>query len=71
MQEVEPTSSRSVCNELQQQITSVCVTSPRLPSLGSGGTQSALGGSWTPKSPCLAARVSAIKEQGFSEAVAA
>ena len=45
MQQVAPASSRPVCNEAQQQITSVCVTSFRTPSLGSGCTQSALGGS--------------------------
>ena len=44
MHQVAPTSDRFICNEAQQ-VTSVCVTSSRLPSLGSGCTQSTFGGS--------------------------
>ena len=143
MQQVAPTSNRSICHEVQQQVTSVCVTGTRSPGLSSGCTQSAMGGSGCiclptsshlgqsggevaglpmeenhsdcsgvaqralvlgssghvqpnptesaqttqpvntalqsdpsqksdkSKSPCMAPRASAIKEQGFSEAVAA
>ena len=143
MQQVAPASNRPICHEVQQQITSVCVTGSGSPSYGSGCTQSAMGGSGRvcrstsshlgqsggevtghpmqenhcdcpgvaqhalvlgsgshvqpnptkparcaqpidtalqsepsqksdkPKSPCMAPRASAIKEQGFSEAVAA
>ena len=49
--QVAPTSSGSVCNEVQQQIASICVTGSRPPSLGSGCTQRALGRSrplWFP-----------------------
>ena len=45
MQQVGSTSGRPVCNEVQQQVASVFVASSRLPSLGSGCTQSTLGGS--------------------------
>ena len=45
MQQVAPTKGIPVCNKFQQQVTSVCLTSPRLPSLGIGCTQSVLGGS--------------------------
>ena len=41
---VAPTSDRFICNEAQQ-VTSVCVSSSRLPSLGSRCTQSTFGGS--------------------------
>ena len=143
MQQVAPASNRSICHEVQQQVTSVCVTSTGLPGHSSGCTQSAIGGSGClclptnghlgqsggevarqplqenhsdcsgvaqhalvlgpgdnvksnptepsqpaqpvntalqsdpsqksdkSKSPCMAPRASAIKEQGFSEAVAA
>ena len=128
MQQVAPTSDRSICHEVQQQVTSVCVTSTglhgriRLPTSGhlgqsggevtgltlqenhsdcSGVAQHALvlgssdhvqsdptepsqpaqpvdttfqsdpsQKSDKPKSPCMAPRATAIKEQGFSEAVA-
>ena len=43
MQQVSPASGRTVCYEVQQQGTSVCFTSSRLPSLGSGCSQLALG----------------------------
>ena len=36
MHQVVPTSNRHVCNKVPQQITSVCVTSSRPPSMGSG-----------------------------------
>ena len=143
MQQVAPASSRPVCHEVQQQVTSVCVTGTISPGHSSGCTQSAMGGSGhiclstsshlgqsggevtghpmqenhcdcpgvaqhavilgsgghvqsnptkpaggaqpidtarqsdpsqksdKPKSPYMAPRASAIKEQGFSEAVAA
>ena len=142
MQQVAPTSDRSICPEVQQQVTSVCVTSTGLLGSSSGCTQSAMGESGCirlptsghigqsggevtglplqenhsdcsgvaqhalvlgssdhvqsdptepaqsvqpvdtafqsdpsqksdkPKSPCMAPRATAIKEQGFSEAVA-
>ena len=141
MQQVAPTSDRSICHEVQQQVTSVCFASTGLPSSSSRCTQSAMGepgrirlptsshfgqsgGEATgltlqenhsdcsgvaqhalvlgssdhvqsdptepaqsaqsvdttfqsdpsqksdkPKSPCMAPRATAIKEQGFSEAV--
>ena len=143
MQPMAPTSNRSVCHEVQPQITSVCLSSTGLPGCGSGCTYSAMGGpgcirlptdrhigqsggeatglpvqethsdcpgvaqhalvlglgehvqpgpsqpaqpaqsantalqsdpsqkSDKSKSPCLAPRATKIKEQGFSEAVAA
>ena len=143
MPQVAPTSDRSICHEVQQQVTSVRVTSTGLLGSSSGCTQYAMGGSGRirlptsshlgqsggevtglplqenhsdcsgvaqhalvlgssdhvqsdptepaqpaqpvdttlqsdpsqksdkPKSPCMAPRASAIKEQGFSEAVAA
>ena len=43
MHQVAPSLDRPVCNDVQQ-VTSVCVTSFMLPSLGSRCTQSALGG---------------------------
>ena len=142
MQQVAPTSDRSICHEVQQQVTSVCVTSTGLLGSSNGCTQSAMGESGRirlstsghlgqsggevaglplqenhsncsgvaqhalvlgssdhvqsdptepaqsakpvdiafqsdpsqksdkPKSPCMAPRATAIKEQGFSEAVA-
>ena len=139
MQQVTPTSDRSICHEVQQQVTSVRVASTGFPGSSSGCTQSAMGepgrirlptsshlgqigGEVTgltlqenhsdcsgvaqhalvlgssdhvqsdptepaqpvdttfqsdpsqksdkPKSPCMAPRATAIKEQGFSEAVA-
>ena len=44
MQQMAAASGRLVCNQVQQVI-SVCITSSRLPSLGSGCTLSALVGS--------------------------
>ena len=41
---VAPASSRSVCNQVQQQTATVCVTGPRPPGMGSGCTQPFLGG---------------------------
>ena len=142
MQQVAPTSDRSICHEVQQQVTSVRVISTGLLGSSSGCTQSAMGESGRihlptsghlgqsggevtglplqenhsdcsgvaqhalvlgssdhvqsdptepaqpaqpvdtafqsdpsqksdkPKSPCMAPRATAIKEQGFSEAVA-
>ena len=139
MQKVASTSDRSICHEVQQQVTSVCITSPGLPGSSGRCTQSPMGGSGRvclstsshlgqsggevtglslhenhfdcsgvakhalvlgssdhvqpdptepaqpvdttfqsdpsqksdkPKSPCMAPRATAIKEQGFSEAVA-
>ena len=143
MLQMAPASNRSVCHEIQSQVTSVCVSSSGLPGCSSGCTYSAMGGprciclptdrhsgqsggevtrlpvqeahsdcpglaqhalvlglgdhvqpnpsqpaksaqsldtalqsdpsqkSDKPKSPCMAPRATAIKEQGFSEAVAA
>ena len=45
MQQVAPASSRPICHEVQQQVTSVCVTSTGSPGHSSGCTQSAMGGS--------------------------
>ena len=139
MQKVASTSDRSICHEVQQQVTSVCITSPGLPGSSGRSTQSPMGGSGRIclstsshlgqgggevtglplhenhfdcsgvakhalvlgssdhvqpdptepaqpvdttfqsdpsqksdklKSPCMAPRATAIKEQGFSEAVA-
>ena len=39
-----PSPSRPICHKIQQQVTSVCVTSTRLPGLGSGCTRPAMGG---------------------------
>ena len=44
MQQVAQTPNRSICHEVQQQVTSVCVNSTRSPGL-SGCTQTAMGGS--------------------------
>ena len=143
MQPMAPASNRPICHEVQPQITSVCLSSTRLPGCSSRCTYSAMGGpgcihlptdrhigqsggeaagfpvqetrsdcpgvaqhalvlglgehvqpgpsqpaqpaqsantalqsdpsqkSDQPKSPCLARRATKIKEQGFSEAVAA
>ena len=45
MQQGAPASSRSICHEVQQQVTSVCVTRTRFLSLSSECTRSAMGGS--------------------------
>ena len=47
MQQVVPASDRSICHEVQQQVTSICVTSTGSPGMGSGRTltQLAMGGS--------------------------
>ena len=45
MQQVAPASDRPICHEVQQQVTSVCVTSTGSPGHSSGCTQSAMGGS--------------------------
>ena len=45
MQQVAPTTDRPFCYEVQQQVTSVCVTSARSPGHCSRLTQSAMGGS--------------------------
>ena len=143
VQQMAPTSDRSVCHEVQPQVTPFCVSSSRFPGCSSGRTHSAMGESGCvclptdrhigqsggetsglpmqethsdcpglaqhamvlglgdhvqsspsqpsnsaqsvdtalqpdpsqkpdkPKSPCMAPRATAIKEQGFSEAVAA
>ena len=42
---VAPASSGPVCHHIQQQTTTVCLTGPRPPGMGSGCTQSVLGGS--------------------------
>ena len=44
MQQVVQASDRPFCNKVQQQVSPVCVTSVRLTGLGSGCTQSAMGG---------------------------
>ena len=64
MNQVAPTTYRPVCNEIQQQITLVCVISSRLPDLGSGCTQSALGGS---ESTCLPTSGGRSKGQPMQE----
>ena len=43
MQQVAPTSDRFICHEVQQQVTSVCVTSTGLLGSSGGCTQSAMG----------------------------
>ena len=43
MQKVAPASGRPISHEVQQQVTSVCVTGSGSPSYGSGCTQSAMG----------------------------
>ena len=44
MRPVAPASSGPVCHQIQQQTTTVCLTGPRPPGLGSGCTQPVLGG---------------------------
>ena len=43
VQKMAPTSDRSICHEVQPQVTSVCVSSTGLPSCSSGRPHSALG----------------------------
>ena len=43
MQQVAPASNRSICHEVQQQVTSVCVTGTRSPGLSSGCTRPTMG----------------------------
>ena len=50
MQQVAPASERPICHEVQQQVTSVCVTSTGFPGSSSGCTQSPMGG---PRRLCL------------------
>ena len=45
MQQVAPASDRSICHEVQQQVTSFCVTITGSHGCSSGCTQSAMGGS--------------------------
>ena len=45
MQQVASAWNRPICHEVQQQLTSICVTSTGSPGLSSGCTQSAMGGS--------------------------
>ena len=45
MQQVAPAKGRPIHHEVQQQVTSVCVTSTGPPGLGSGHIESAMGGS--------------------------
>ena len=45
MQPMAPASNRFICNEVQPQVTSVCLSSTRLPGCSSGRTYSAMGGS--------------------------
>ena len=42
MQQVAPASNRSICHEVQQQVTSICVTGTGSPGLSCGCTQSTL-----------------------------
>ena len=44
MRPVAPASSGPVCHQIQQQTTTVCLTGPRPPGMGSGCTQPILGG---------------------------
>ena len=44
MQQMAPTSNRSICHEVQSQVTSVCIPSAGLPGCSSGCTHSAMGG---------------------------
>ena len=81
MLKVAPATSGPVCHQVQQQTATVCVTGSRPPGLGSGCTHTQPSVSAIQPGPsqepveseptCLAPRASAIKEQGFSEAVAA
>ena len=45
MQQMAPASNRPICHEVQPQVTSVCLSSTRLPGCSSGRTYSAMGGS--------------------------
>ena len=45
MQQVAPASNRSICHEVQQQVTSVCVTGTGYPGLSSGCAQPTVRGS--------------------------
>ena len=45
LQPMAPAPDRSICHEVQQQVTSVCLSSTGLPSCSSGRTYSAMGGS--------------------------
>ena len=45
MQQVAPTSNRSICQKVQQKVTSVCVTGTGSPGFSSGRTQPVMGGS--------------------------
>ena len=45
MQPMAPASNRSICHEVQPQVTSVCLSSTGLPGCSSGRTYSAMGGS--------------------------
>ena len=45
MQQLTPAPNRFVCQEVQQQAASICVTSTRPPGLSSGCTHSTMGGS--------------------------
>ena len=45
MQPMAPASNRSICHEVQPQVTSVCLSSTGLPGCSSGCTYSAMGGS--------------------------
>ena len=45
MQQVAPASNRPICHEVQQQVTSLCVTGTGPPGNSSGCTQPAMGGS--------------------------
>ena len=70
MQQMAPTSNRSLCNQIQQQGPPVGVTGSRHHGHCSRCSQSIMGGAVESKSPCLAPRALAIKEQGFSKDVA-
>ena len=45
MQQMAPASNRSICHEVQPQVTSVCISSTGFPGWSSGCTYSAMGGS--------------------------
>ena len=63
MQQVALASDRSFCQEVQQEVTSVCVTSSGPPGLGSGRTQPTMGGSG-----CICLPTSSHLEQSGGEA---
>ena len=44
MQQMAPTSNRSICHEVQSQVTSVCISGAGLPGCSSGCTHSTMGG---------------------------